>query len=143
MPRNPNNPRRKFASDEERKQAARERQRERRAAHPERQRQYLKNFYEKNPMWRKERHLQRKYGLGLLDFNDILTLQGNCCAVCKSLTPGRKTRTGKDGEWVVDHCHSSGKIRGIICHPCNVALGMVDDNTETLRALVDYLEKNR
>lgn len=42
----------------------------------------------------------------------------------------------------VDHCHESGKIRGVLCHGCNLALGNAEDNPERLRALADYLERN-
>lgn len=143
MPRNPDKPRRKFASEEERKAAERERNKRAREENPERYKAYIAKFHEKNPLWRKDSHLQRKYGLTLEAFNSILTLQGNCCCVCNSLSPGRRSSSGKDGDWVVDHCHASGKIRGIICHPCNAALGMVRDNPTTLRALAEYLEKNK
>lgn len=42
----------------------------------------------------------------------------------------------------IDHCHKSGKIRGILCSGCNVALGQVQDNPATLRSLANYLEKH-
>lgn len=65
------------------------------------------------------------------------------CAVCHSPTPRKVSRTGGEGEWTVDHDHKTGKVRGVVCHPCNTALGMADDSPERLRALADYLEKNK
>jgi len=41
---------------------------------------------------------------------------------------------------VVDHCHSTGKIRGLLCHNCNRALGLMQDNVETLQNAIDYLK---
>ena len=41
----------------------------------------------------------------------------------------------------VDHCHTTGKVRGFLCHRCNIALGMVKDDAGRLRKLADYLDK--
>jgi hypothetical protein len=62
----------------------------------------------------------------------MLSKQGDVCAICATDKP---TRVG----WVVDHCHSTGRVRGILCGNCNTALGMVKDNPETLLAAVTYL----
>lgn len=42
---------------------------------------------------------------------------------------------------VVDHCHDTGKIRGLLCHNCNRALGLLKDSVHTLESAIDYLEK--
>jgi len=42
----------------------------------------------------------------------------------------------------VDHCHSSGKVRGLLCHHCNTALGKFQDSVEVLSSAIDYLRKN-
>ena len=41
----------------------------------------------------------------------------------------------------IDHCHKTEKIRGVICNNCNTALGLIDDNKETLSNLIQYLER--
>ena len=43
---------------------------------------------------------------------------------------------------VVDHCHKTGKIRGLICDSCNVGLGRFKDNIDNLKNAIKYLEKN-
>ncbi len=43
----------------------------------------------------------------------------------------------------MDHDHQTGKFRGLLCHKCNVTLGMVDDSTEVLRWLAQYVEEHR
>lgn len=48
---------------------------------------------------------------------------------------------GNEGKICYDHCHKTEKFRGWICDPCNIALGKVKDNPETLRKLANYLEK--
>lgn len=42
----------------------------------------------------------------------------------------------------IDHCHTTGKVRGVLCNGCNIALGGVEDNIETLRGLIKYLEQS-
>lgn len=86
-------------------------------------------------------HLQRKYslvkyGLTLEGWAEMFAKQGSCCAGCGSDKPG-----GVKG-WCTDHCHTTGKVRGILCRGCNVALGNVNDNPIVLRKLADYLESS-
>lgn len=81
-------------------------------------------------------HLKRTYGLTLEQFNEKLESQGNVCAICRS----NNTRD-KHGVMAVDHCHSTGKIRGLLCFKCNSALGNFDDNKQLLIETLKYLEK--
>lgn len=81
----------------------------------------------------------REYGLKV-NFNlapgqwDVMFLdQGSKCAICKRTDP-----VGK--HWHTDHCHITGKVRGILCHKCNLMLGHGDDRADLLRSGADYLE---
>jgi hypothetical protein len=64
----------------------------------------------------------------------MLAKQGNMCAIC--CTP----KTASIKRFAVDHCHSSGRVRGILCARCNSILGHSRDNIETLKAAIRYLE---
>jgi hypothetical protein len=90
----------------------------------------------KTKAYRKNWFLLKKFGITVEQRNAILKNQGNVCAGCGSDTPNWK------GDWHVDHCHSTGFIRGILCHNCNTALGRVKDDPEVLRSLARYLESN-
>jgi hypothetical protein len=83
----------------------------------------------------RKQHLKYKYGLCPESKAKLLEAQGGCCKVCKVTQPGNK------GGWVVDHCHSSNAVRGILCHHCNLALGNAKDSVERLKALITYLEE--
>lgn len=77
----------------------------------------------------------KKYGLTPESWDALFVEQGRACAACLTDTP---TKIG----WVVDHCHDTNRVRGILCSKCNTASGMVKDNPATLRALAGYLERS-
>lgn len=79
-----------------------------------------------------DRHQRKKYGITTKDRNRILRLQGYRCAGC---------REKKTGHWHTDHCHRTERVRGVLCRPCNLALGFARDRPATLRRLATYLEK--
>lgn len=66
----------------------------------------------------------------------LLEYQGGGCATCGA----KRSHTGR--RLCVDHCHRTVVIRGILCDSCNISLGLLKDNIETLKSLVAYLEKS-
>jgi len=74
--------------------------------------------------------LRRKYGISSADFDRMLIEQGSKCAICSGLTPRHSSN------WHTDHCHVTGKVRGILCHVCNTKLGWYELNRE---AIIRYL----
>lgn len=133
--------RRKNLTNEERREAAKARNKKWRLKNPEKVKASPYKYYAKHPHNKKNLHLRRKYGLVLDDIYQIVELQRGC-AICHSPSPRKISRTGGPGEWTVDHDHKTGKVRGIVCHPCNVALGMANDDPTVLRRMADYLEEN-
>lgn len=76
---------------------------------------------------------RRKYGLTLEDFDKLLAAQKGLCKICQQpMKPA-----------AVDHCHSTGRVRGLLCRKCNVGLGMFRDNPSLLRSAARYLGKAR
>lgn len=78
--------------------------------------------------------LKYKYKITLDDYNALLKAQKLKCKICKTKNP--KTRTGV---FVVDHCHKTGKVRGLLCLNCNIGLGGFLDNVESLKEAIWYL----
>lgn len=107
--------------------------------HPERkdaQNSYKKETYRENPPdYLKSRGwmLKHRYGISLSDFENILKQQDNSCAICK--------RSAEDTTYHfhVDHCHATGKVRGLLCAPCNVYLGYTKDNAVVYANALNYL----
>ena len=80
--------------------------------------------------------LKKAFGLTVEQYDAMLESQGHKCALCESKSPGGR------GRFVVDHCHESGRIRGLLCNLCNVGLGALSDSSKLLRKAISYLEKS-
>lgn len=83
---------------------------------------------------RRDSQLKIKYGITYADEQAMLAAQHQACVLCA--TPLVV------GTWHVDHDHLTGRVRGILCGPCNRALGYFRENTTTMRNAVHYLENN-
>jgi len=87
--------------------------------------------------YNREHRLKTKYNMTIQQFNDLLTLQGGKCAICETKNP--KTSKKNESGWHVDHCHSTGVVRGILCACCNPALGGFKDDIKILNNAISYL----
>ena len=89
-----------------------------------------------NPAAYRNAELQRRYGITHQDYEVMLEEQNNRCAICETSEPGGRHTSNY---FVVDHCHTTGKVRKLLCHHCNTALGLVGDNIDTLHKMIAYL----
>lgn len=81
------------------------------------------------------RHQLLQYGITVEQFDDMARAQGGVCAICKKPPAG----TANHGVLHVDHDHITNKIRGLLCGPCNRAIGLMRDNPDQLVASAYYL----
>lgn len=102
--------------------------------------QYQKEYSEKNKERKKPAFfrsmLKLKYGITVQQYNTMLENQNSCCALCEKHTSVLERRLA------VDHCHETGRIRGLLCMPCNTSLGQLGDNEESMYKIIDYLTQN-
>ena len=96
---------------------------------------YYKKVYAKSREATRERHLVRKYGVTLADYDAMLKAQGGKCAIC--LAP---ESAQFNGVFHVDHCNTTGKVRGLLCRGCNHMLGVVGDDPLKLLRAITYLK---
>lgn len=89
---------------------------------------------------RRNIHLVRHYGITEHDYELLLNAQAGVCATCSR--PEIRTKNRKTDKLSVDHDHKTGKVRGLLCYKCNVALGMVSDSIDRLKSLISYLERH-
>ena len=85
----------------------------------------------------RERHLRKTYNLSLEDFAIMLESQNNTCKICKC--EARSKRNSFRENLVVDHDHTTGEVRGLLCHRCNVGLGSFKDNLGLVATAAAYL----
>jgi hypothetical protein len=78
--------------------------------------------------------LKSKYGIGLVEFNQMMYEQNGNCAICKK-PESRNQRLS------VDHDHKTQEVRGLLCFACNAALGFFQDNPQILENAKQYLKK--
>jgi len=98
-----------------------------------------KKWKKKNPdkvrIYEKKCEL-RRYGITLDEYTKLAARQGNVCGICSSQQIKRYKYL------TVDHCHKTGKIRGLLCATCNLALGLLGDSLKDIHNILQYLEKN-
>lgn len=93
---------------------------------------------EKAALVQRRRDLRARYGLELEDYEQRLAAQGGGCAICRATEPGGGRRY-----FDVDHDHRTGAVRGLLCSPCNAAMGLLGDDPARLEAAATYLRGSR
>ena len=81
---------------------------------------------------RSRRQTLRLYGLRLPDYTRLFEVQGGVCSICQ-IPPN------SGGVLSVDHCHSTGRVRGLLCNACNSGLGHFKDSLSSLASAAEYL----
>ena len=106
----------------------------RRMEHPEKVKIINKKSNAKHPETRRAYSLRLLYGISLKEFDALLAKQGGGCAACG-------TSNWNSRGPVVDHDHSTGRVRGILCHNCNCGSGMLGDDPARVEKLLAYLRQ--
>lgn len=104
-----------------------------RKKNPDANREWIKAHPAKRKQDNKANNL-RRYGITVADYDQMLVAQNGVCKICRQVCV-----TGRSLS--VDHCHETGKVRGLLCASCNNGLGRFKDNALLLRAAAEYLER--
>ena len=86
--------------------------------------------YKNKKLEDRDKKRKRIYGIGPKEYQAMFTAQNGACAICKL----QFTKTP-----CIDHCHATNKVRGLLCNPCNKALGLFQDNVMNLGSAIEYL----
>ena len=105
-------------------------------ANPQKRKDVANKYAKRNPKKLRNNSLKSQYGITLEEFNDKMSLQQHKCVIC-----GNEFKNTKDAH--MDHCHTSGKIRDILCKGCNIGLGHFKESIPTLLSAVQYLIKHQ
>lgn len=88
-----------------------------------------------DPEYMRRKNIE-KYGITVEEYGYILAAQKGLCATCGSSTPG----SSHAKNFCIDHNHVTGQIRGLLCVPCNTALGLINDRIEVLGEMISYVK---
>ena len=101
----------------------------------------IKDFHDRRTFCNKCGNLKRRYELNYAEFVDLVESQNSQCAICScDLDIEADTR---HRQCVIDHCHETKVVRGILCHTCNLMLGYAKDRAVVLQEAILYLGKTR
>jgi hypothetical protein len=106
------------------------------AAHPKERREHVRKYLVRHPEYKPDYQLRYNYGITLAEYNRLLKKQKGRCAICK-MPPPKHWRFKRLS---VDHCHTTNRNRGLLCHVCNLVVGQFKDNAKRFRAAAKYLE---
>lgn len=90
---------------------------------------------DKSRTYSRKSNLKKKYNLTLEAAAALEAKYGYACAICKGKPSGRKRHLD------IDHCHTTGTIRGVLCAKCNKLLGLANDSIERLTQVINYLKR--
>lgn len=101
---------------------------------PERSQRYLQR--------RRDQRRQMSYGVTPEQYAVMLEQQQGVCAICRKPETFRQPKTGPIAPLAVDHDHETGKVRGLLCHACNVGISRFNDDPAILAAAASYLREH-
>lgn len=91
---------------------------------------------EKINLYTRKYIIKKMYGIDFNEYNNLLLIQNNKCAICKSYNRCSKS-------FSIDHDHKTGKVRGLLCSKCNTAIGLLDESEESMINAINYLKNAR
>jgi hypothetical protein len=98
----------------------------------------------KNPAKQKylnfKQNLKVRFGISEDVYLDMWSSQEGLCKICNQGESSKNGNTGMLKSLCVDHCHKTGRIRGLLCHKCNLGIGHLNDSIEILKSAIKYLE---
>ena len=104
-------------------------------ANREHVKRYRRERFRKYPNIPRQYAYKRKYGMTIVEYEQMLAVQDGKCAICKADRPGGK------GNWPIDHCSKTGKVRALLCNACNPGLGFFKHDIKLLQRAIDYLKE--
>ena len=88
-------------------------------------------------------YVLRLYGLTIAEYDALLASQRGVCAICGKPETKKYGRTGGSYRLAVDHDHETGRVRALLCHACNVAIGSFNHDAELLALAIRYLLEHK
>ena len=102
---------------------------------------FRRKHYERYLLQGRKKSIKNKYGISMEEYESLRVNQNYSCAICGLHESLNKTNGPQAGikRLSIDHCHDTGKTRGLLCNNCNRGLGFLGDTTERLEKVLEYL----
>lgn len=97
----------------------------------------------RNPTYNEHFKLKYRYGITPEKYSELFHEQNGRCSICGNEETTRHNRSKKIQKLAVDHCHTTGNVRGLLCQDCNRGLGKFHDDPTRLQKAIEYLTKHR
>lgn len=98
-------------------------------------RRYQRERYEADPNYWRAKGIKSTYGITMEDYELLMVAQERCCAICRRPLGDLKPH--------IDHCHTTGKVRGILCRGCNVGIAHLQDDPLVALRASEYLSRHK
>ncbi len=99
-----------------------------------------KQYRDNNPEKMRDARYKADFNISLAEYNEMVAQQSNKCAICEQYET-TFNRVGSVMKLAVDHNHTTGVVRGLLCKRCNITIGTVEEDTELLNKMVNYINK--
>ncbi len=109
--------------------------------HSERTKKHIQAIYTQE--WKRAANVKYNYGLSSKEYQVLAQAQGGLCAACGQPETKLDSRTSQLKNLHVDHDHATGRVRALLCHACNSALGLLGDDLGRIRLLLAYAERHQ
>jgi hypothetical protein len=88
--------------------------------------------------------MKRNFGISIEEYEALYQRANGCCEICGVAVPSHLDNDAKKlaAKVAIDHDHTTGRVRGLLCGPCNCSIGYMLDDPTRLRAAADYLERS-
>lgn len=107
------------------------------------QRRWHKQYRANHPEKHRDRELKRRLGISADEFDRLYAEQNGKCAICSQSEQALHPTTHEPRALAVDHCHTGGHVRGLLCTWCNRGIAYFHDKPELLHSAIAYLERHR
>lgn len=96
---------------------------------------YEQRKIKEDPLFRRKRWLKLKYNITIEQYKNLLLSQDFLCAICGTQM--------EEKDICIDHCHTTGKVRGLLHRTCNAAIGLLKEDINILANAISYLNNNK
>lgn len=97
----------------------------------------------KNPEYHRNIMFGRRYGITYSDYQELLKAQRGNCAICNKPETSLNQHTHEPRLLSVDHCHQTGRVRGLLCKRCNTGIGAFEESPDLLKAAIRYVRRHK